>query len=483
MLTRRIFVAGAAGAALTGAAQTPRFRQSLGPAVAPDAGPAGTVVVKLEAAQRPTALPCFGGPALPMWTFTDTAWPPVIRLPVGSMLDAELRNSLPESSEHTSIHWHGMRLPNDQDGVPYLVQAPVQRGESFRYRFAPPDAGTFFFHSHCDSAQQMGRGLQGVLIVDGDTTEPYDADVVLLLRDWRVQPGASEFDPFTSPRYAARAGTYGELRSANGASDPEMQLPASGDCRIRLLNTDPTRIMHLHLEGAEGAVVAIDGIAVAPFPFRDWRFAPAMRCDVVMRSPRDGTSARLVDTSGDAPVELARFTGTGAARRTGAFDPAPLRASRIAQPDLEHAKPLLLRFNASDPAKSFDARPDSGATVLGDLCLSARTFWTINDEPWPQRRGSRLPPPIAQLQRGTTYLLKLRNDSEFAHPIHLHGHTLTVLRSGKQDLPMHHADTVLLLPGEEAETAFVADNPGRWMVHCHVIEHQENGMMAYFTVA
>jgi FtsP/CotA-like multicopper oxidase with cupredoxin domain len=418
-----------------------------------------------------------------MWTYTDAQWPPVIRLPVGCMLDVELRNSLERPDEHTSIHWHGMRLPNDQDGVPYLVQAPVRPGESFRYRFAPPDAGTFFFHSHCNSAEQMGRGLQGVLVVDGDTTEPYDTDVVLLLRDWRVQPGAKAFDPFTSPRYAARAGTYGETRSANGASNPLIALPASGDCRIRLLNTDPTRIMHLRLDGAEAAVVAIDGIAVTPFAFAGWLFSPAKRCDIVMRAPGEGALARLVDISGDAPVELARFTGTGAPRRARAFDPAPLRASLIAPLDLGNAKPLLLRFNSTDPAQTFDPRADIGAAVLGDLCLSTRTFWTINDEPWPQRRGSRLPPPIAQLQRGATYLLKLRNESEFAHPIHLHGHTLTVLRSSKQDLPVHHADTVLLLPGEEADAAFVADNPGNWMLHCHVIEHQENGMMAFFRVA
>ena len=102
---------------------------------------------------------------------------------------------------------------------------------------------------------------------------------------------------------------------------------------------------------------------------------------------------------------------------------------------------------------------------------------------WPERDHASLPPPLAVLERGHTYAFTLRNASQFLHPIHMHGHTFKVLRSSKQRLPVHHADTVLLLPDEEVEVAFVADNPGNWMLHCHVIEHQETGMMAYFSVA
>ena len=262
-LTRRELMAAAAGMVVAGPLAGSAGGRTLGTPVQPAGG--RTITRRFVAAERQTALPCFGGAALPLWTFDEGAWPPVIRLDLGDRLDVTLENRLPRKDEHTSIHWHGIRLPNDQDGVPFLVQPPVRPGESFRYSFVPPDAGTYFFHTHCNTVEQLGRGLEGILIVDGDTSGPYDSDTVLLLRDWRIQPGATAFDSFTTARGAGRAGSYGALRSVNGESNPQVTLPASADCRLRLIHTDPTRIMEIAIEDAEAAVVAIDGIAVVPF--------------------------------------------------------------------------------------------------------------------------------------------------------------------------------------------------------------------------
>lgn len=486
MLTRRQFMAAAAGtsaAALCAAAgEQPVYGRKLGPPVEMDIG--RTVRVRLTAAERPTSLPCFRGSSLPMWTFGDGAWPPVIRLQLGDRLEATLDNRLPRPDESTSIHWHGIRLPNGQDGVPYLVQPPVRPGESFRYSFTPPDAGTYFFHTHCNTVEQLGRGLEGILIIDGDAAEPYDADTILLLRDWMVDADAGEFTPFYTLRGAGRAGTYAPLRSANGMVNPEIRLPASGDCRIRVINTDATRVMQIGLEGAEAAIIAIDGIAVPPFPMSVTSIGPAMRIDLALRSPKEGGVARLIDQSIEPRAELAHFTATGSPRRDKPFDPAPLRASRIPEPDLKAATRLSFAFDASDAAQLFSvALSEAAAPMIGSLCLSERVFWTINGTPWPDRNHTRLPPPLAELKRGQSYIFELKNNSSFVHPIHLHGHTFSVLGSNKRRMPQHHADTVLLLPQEHAEVAFVADNPGAWMFHCHVIEHQESGMMGYFRVA
>jgi FtsP/CotA-like multicopper oxidase with cupredoxin domain len=485
MLTRRQFVAAAAGTtaavACAGANEPSAFARALGPAVSMDGGK--TVAVQLTAAQRPTSLPCFAGRTLPLWTFADGAWPPAIRLNLGDRLEATLDNRLP-ADQSTSIHWHGIRLPNDQDGVPYLVQLPVQPSESFRYGFTPPDAGTYFFHTHCNTVEQLGRGLEGILIIDGDTTEPYDIDLVLLLRDWMIDLDAGEFMSFYTLRGAGRAGTYGRVRSVNGAVNPEIPLPSSGDCRIRLINTDPTRIMQIALEGAEAAVIAIDGIAVPPFALSVAYMGPATRVDLALRAPGEDRVARLIDRSGDTPVELTHFIGSGSPRRAGAFDPAPLRASRIPQPDLKNAARLSFVFDVGEAAQLISAALDDAAgAMVGSLCLSERIFWTINSQPWPDRNHSRLPPPLAVLKRGRSYILELENKSSFMHPIHIHGHTFSFLRSNKQRRPAHHTDTLLLLPQEKAEVAFVADNPGDWMLHCHVIEHQESGMMGYLRIA
>src|SRR4029078_6517475 len=147
-------------------------------------------------------------------------------------LEAVLDNRLRRENEHTSIHWHGIRLPNDQDGVPYLVQPPVMPGKSFRYSFVPPDTGTYFCHTHCNTSEQLGRGLFGILIVEGDAPEPYAADETILLRDWLIDLDDVKFRNFTTPRGAHRAGTFGNVRSANGANETEIRLPSSADCRL-----------------------------------------------------------------------------------------------------------------------------------------------------------------------------------------------------------------------------------------------------------
>ncbi len=182
-------------------------------------------------------------------------------------------------------------------------------------------------------------------------------------------------------------------------------------------------------------------------------------------------------------MELAHFVGQGAAARKRAFDPAPLRAARIPEPDLKTAERLSFLFQASDAGEVVSAADDALGAAIGSLCLSEKIFWTINGRSWPDRDHARLPPPLAVLQRGQSYVFALKNDSPFVHPIHIHGHTFKLLRSSKQSRPQHHVDTLLLLPEEEAEVAFVADNPGDWMFHCHVIEHQESGMMGYLRVA
>jgi FtsP/CotA-like multicopper oxidase with cupredoxin domain len=445
--------------------------------------PGRTHPILLTAAERRTALPCFGGHSLTMWTFAEGAWPPIIRLKLGEQLDVVMENRLPRASEYTSIHWHGCRLPNSQDGVPYLVQQPVLPGEKFHYKFMPPDTGTFFFHTHCNTAEQLGRGLQGVVVVEGDTTEPYDADVVLFIRDWHVDLATGEWTPFTTLRGAGRSGSYGSVRSVNGAVNPEYKLPASGDCRLRLINGDPTRIVKIAIEDAEAAIIAIDGFAVQPLPFSDWTLGPAMRIDLVLRAPAAGKTARLIDQSAAGLTVLATFIGIGEPRDSSEFDPAPLHAVRIVEPDIEAAARLTFAFARSEQGQAVASLVEAGlGNVLGALCVSSNSFWSINAHSWPGRDHAQLPPPIAMLERGKSYIFTLQNRSPFTHPIHIHGHTFKLLRSDRLSRPEHHTDTLLLLPDETAEVAFVADNPGNWMFHCHVIEHQENGMMSYLRV-
>jgi FtsP/CotA-like multicopper oxidase with cupredoxin domain len=209
-----------------------------------------------------------------------------------------------------------------------------------------------------------------------------------------------------------------------------------------------------------------------------------MRLDLAVRAPAEGGEAFIVDRRPADPLPLVRLVGTGPAAPAKQFDPLPLRAGRIPEPRIDHAE--RLRFDFGRPgtyATAVVADDPLGALLIGSLCLSSSQFWTINGKAWPGRDHSRIPPPLARLERGRSYVFLLKNTSKLIHPIHIHGHSFKVLRSDQRPLPVHHADTVLQMPDETIEVAFVADNPGRWMFHCPVIEHQETGMMGYLEVA
>lgn len=486
MLSRRQLVS---GAALTCAAATmPRptlgradYRSALGPTVAP-AGVPRTVEIALDAAERPQAFPCFGGHTLPVWTFQDGVPVPVVRMKLGDTLVANVRNSLPRAGELVTIHWHGIRLPNAEDGVPYLTQPPVEPGDTYTYRFAPPDTGTFFFHTHCNSVEHFGRGLYGILIVEGDETHAYDHELVLSMKDWRIGEDGN-FAPFYTMDGAAKAGTHGTVRSVNSATSPRYAVPAVADVRLRILNVDPVRVAQVGIDGAEAAVVAIDGAACPPFALDTWRLGPAMRIDVIVRTPAAGGVATLMDYFAAEPVPLAILASEGEARRKGSFDPAPLRRGIVAEPDVANAERMNFTFSATATGAAVAELAAVDGFEIGSLCLSSRTFWAINKRSWASPDHKLTGPPLARLSRGKSYVFEFENITPHTHPIHIHGHTFTVLGSNKRKIPAHHADTVLVGPRERVDVAFVADNPGNWMLHCHILEHQETGMMGYVTVS
>ncbi len=435
--------------------------------------------VTLEARPRRVSLLGPEGPQSRLWTYGGELFP-IIRVHRGDRLRATLTNGL---SEHTSVHWHGVRVPNAMDGVQYVTQKPVEPGESFLYDFTPPDTGTFFFHPHCNETGQVGHGLAGVLIVEGDESEAFDDEVVLVAKDWRLAQDGS-FLPFSTDSGAARAGTFGTIRTVSGARNYTKKVPASADVRLRVLNLDSTRHIDVGIEGAEALIIAIDGNPLEPVPLDIWRLGAASRLDLVLRTPKAGESVRVRDYFPAEIYDLAVLEAEGPERRAGPFDPAPLYAASLPEADLASAERQSYVFGAaSDSIASFidtlDPDDPLAKVILDDLCTASRTFWAINNRSWPNDGHRNLPPPLARLKAGSSYRFTLQNATPHPHPLHLHGHTFKVLSSSKRSLPVHHADTVLVLPKERIEIAFVAA-PGRWMFHCHILEHLETGMMGYF---
>jgi FtsP/CotA-like multicopper oxidase with cupredoxin domain len=437
---------------------------------------AGEVRRKLLADQpRPSLLRLYNATVLP-----------VLRVRRGEPVEATLENRFKD--EHTTVHWHGLRIANAMDGVPYITQPPVEPGERFTYRFQPPDAGTFFFHPHCHTVEQLGRGLAGVLIVEGDAPRPFDADLALAYKDWQLNDDGT-LGPFLTLKGAIRAGTFGSLATVNGvpvteAHRPTYDVPAGADVRLRLLNLDNTRLLGVGVRGADAWMIATDGMPLAPRELKNWYLGPAMRVDLAVRTPdREGAVVDVLNQWASTPVTLARLKVVGRSLGRGPARPVPLDGPFLPEPVLADAQIVRMVFSSA-PGPSEPPPELVGLPFADSLCLAPKTLWAINGQTWPQEGHAHPPAPLAVLKRGRSYVLELENISKQSHPIHLHGHSFKVLwSSADPDLPVHWADTTLLAPGERRRVALVADNPGDWMFHCHIIEHQETGMMGIVRVA
>lgn len=459
-MSRRTFLLGAATTASAAAGAT---------AVTFVAGARDAPPIELE--PRITEFDFAGGkPTRKVFSFAEAGPAPILRVRQGERLNVRLRNALPEP---TTLHWHGIRLPNAMDGVPFLTQPYVYEKETFDYSFAVPDAGSYWYHPHCNSLQQLSYGLTGLLIVDEVHSPGWDADLALNVRDWRLDE-AGQFLKLYVPRQTARAGTHGTVRTANWRRTPVLEAPAGSLTRLRIVVTDVTRIYKLAMEGAAALIVALDGNPLPePMPFTNYDLGPGQRLDLVVRMPDgEGQTVSLNDFSSPEVAVVARITSTGQSLKRDLRDVRPLPLNPLAEPDLKLATTLEFEFTAT-------AEQVPRSKICGDLGLS---FWAVNQKVWP---GSSPDPmaPFAELKLGRSYVLSLFNRTPHAHPIHLHGLSFKLLRSDKRKLPNVWTDTALVLPDERVDVALVADNIGDWLLHCHIIEHQESGMTAFIRVS
>lgn len=391
--------------------------------------------------------------------------PPVLRLTQGQPAEIAVENAL---QEVTTVHWHGLRVPMDQDGVPYLTQFPIGVGETYSYRFTPQDAGTYWYHPHCNTFEQISRGMAGLLVVDEAEDPGFDADIPLLIRDFRLDD-AGAFLPLSALRNAARGGTFGTVHTANWQVDGATRAPAGGLVRLRLAVADVTRIYTLSVVGAAAAmVIALDGHPLPkPLPTGQVRLAPGQRADIALVMPDAGEVTVQMTLGGGKIHPLHRLIVQGTPLRRSLSDLAPLPQNPVIEPDL--AKAQVIDF-------TLGWTPEGGSGIDSPCGDTPYAFWSINRQVWP---GDSPDPggPIATLTLGQSYIFRLRNETQNAHPVHLHGHAFRVL-GGTGGF----TDTVLLDAHATAEVAFVADNPGDWVLHCHVIEHQKTGLTAYIRV-
>ncbi len=272
MITRRNFLEGAcAGMAAT------TFSPLL-PALA-----ANSSALRLVAQAGKALLLEPGEPKTPIWGYNGVVPGPVIRVPQGEPFAADLINNI---DQPTTIHWHGIRIDNAMDGAANLTQPPVKPGEEFAYRFTPPDAGTYWYHPHFRTWEQLARGLHGAFIVEEPEAPQVDQDIVMVFDDWRLaDDGKIDDASFDSMHDISHAGRLGNILTLNGQHAADFAVKAGQRLRLRILNAANARVIRVSFDGHKPVVIALDGQPVeAPFaPDRnEVLLTPAQRADLIL---------------------------------------------------------------------------------------------------------------------------------------------------------------------------------------------------------
>ncbi|MEV7585201.1 multicopper oxidase family protein [Streptomyces erythrochromogenes] len=428
-----------------------------------------------------TTLDLGGGRTVRSWAYGDRLPGQEVRATAGGTLSLTLANNLPEA---TSLHWHGLALRNDMDGVPGLTQRDIAPGGSFAYKFAVTHPGTYWFHPH--TGVQQDRGLYAPLIVE-DPKEPlsYDKEWVVVLDDWidgvdGATPDAvlAELRKGMSTRGAGGAvhgRTYvhmgGEsdvlgkdagdvvyphyLVNGRVPEDPSVFTARPGDrIRLRIVNAGGDTAFRIALGGHELTVTHTDGFPVEHATARSLLLGMGERYDVLVTA-QDGVFPLTALAEGKDGSALAVLrTGTGT---------APTAATRPAE--LE-ARPLMA-----------DALRAAGAAVLArrepDRTLQIRLTGSMSRYNWAFDGTPYTPDQRHPVKAGERVRLEFRNATPMWHPVHLHGHTFAL----GTEPGGARKDTAIVLPGGRLTADFDADNPGLWMTHCHNVYHSESGMM------
>lgn len=409
-----------------------------------------------------------------IWGYGGGTPGPVLRVRQGARVAQRLVNALPQS---TTVHWHGIRIDNAMDGVPDLTQETVSPDGAFLYDFVAPDAGTYWYHPHDRTWEQMARGLYGALIVEEPAPPEVDRDEVLLIDDWRLTAEAGIDESFGAMMDWSHAGRFGNWVTVNGDGAFKTTVRRHERLRLRLVNTANARIFPLELPGFEGWIVALDGQPLAaPTPLGRLVLAPAQRADLIVdvTAPPDG-EAFLAFHDRDARYELATFRVEAERRPERLPAPPALAPNPLPAPgDLGKAQRATLRMEGGAMGGLRGAMLAGRMTGIRDL-VDAGKVWAFNGmAEMPEQ-------PLVSASRGETVRITMINDTSWPHAMHLHGHHVRQVMDGERLGPLR--DTLLVDRDETVEIVFVADNPGRWLLHCHMLEHAVAGMMTWLEVA
>lgn len=451
---------------------------------------------------KPASWELKSGVTVPIWGFEGQVPGPQIRVTEGDTVRVTLKNQL---SDPTTIHWHGIPLPNSMDGIPGVTQNAVQPGKEFTYEFKAEDPGTYLYHSHQDGVNQLDMGMYGTLVVEPKNPKvKYDRDYTLVLDEWITgansmegmdMSGNNANDMSSMPGMGENKETDAQadknetgmdmdeddmsmynVFSINGKAYPDTEpLKVRKGERVKIRLANMGYMAHkIHIHGQEVTVTDTDGQPVNnPKVFKDQLIsvAPGERYDVEFVANNPGNW--LIECHGnmegskDMKVELQYEDAANAQKDTpGQTQELPeFTFASYGSPDNISTGKALFKGN-----EKFDV--DYTAVLGSQKGGEMGVQWTINGKAFPETE------PI-KVKKGDKVKIRFKNISNADHPMHLHGHFFQVLSKNGKPLTGSPIikDTINVRPGGEYEIAFVADNPGDWLLHCHDLHHASGGMV------
>lgn len=509
-ISRRVFLLGlsGAGAAVLASCATTATTPASTPSPAPPAtsAPPSTIPAVATAAPPTTSPPAtptvaatgtvrsytfdarpfsfsVDGKTVSTWALNEQVPGPEIRLREGDTLRVVVRNGLPEP---TTIHWHGLPIPNAMDGVPNVTQPAIKPNDTFTYQFTVPVAGTYMYHSH--AGLQLDRGLYGPLIVEPTReTLSYDRESVLVFDDWLDGlPGTpgdamkqliADGDRMGMGSGGGMSGMGGmgsgtpapvppdvvyPLYLINGRpSSAPVEIPVKkGDrVRLRLINPSGATIYRVALGGHRLTVTHADGQAIEPVEVDALRLGMGERYDVLVTANNPGVWQLAAQVEGTTRQTRAIFRYAGSTGTPPAADLQPPELNR-----------QILDYRMLKAGPDVTGLPTGPADQVVPIVLKGgmgQYVWTINDQVFAKAD----PLTVAGRRR---VRFEMNNLSMMPHPMHLHGHFFQV-DNGTGRGPLK--DTVLVEPMQRLAIDWTSDNPGSWAFHCHNLYHQEAGMM------
>jgi FtsP/CotA-like multicopper oxidase with cupredoxin domain len=454
-----ITVASFATASTAGAQslQLPGWNASLALAEAADTNPDPKIVeIALDA--RVAALEIAPGVRTEAWTYNGGLPGPLIRVRKGDRLIVHFSNALPKP---TTVHWHGLQVPIEMDGVPGASQPPVEPGGTFTYDFVVPDAGLFWYHPHVMSAAQVGFGLYGPLLVeDPDDSVKVADELVLVLSDIAMDEDGTLHAADSGGVLGALLGREGNHVLVNGRIRPTLTVRDGALQRWRIVNTAKSRYFELVLgDGQPFELIGVDG-GYMEYSVKRWTIVlgPGERADVLVAPKLDGRSLTLITNPFNRGFGSTEFRS---AEDLIVFEPANLPKEPAAElPKVTRDIPPMSAAGATPIKIDLAMTKEQG---LAGFVIEGGPFW---------RKSS------VRAAVGETQLWTITNKAIWAHPIHLHGFFFQeVDEKGVPLSPRAWKDTIHVPVDATKRFLVTLDRPGSWMYHCHILDHAEAGLM------